>query len=70
MTTITTDNRLGLAALWIGVIRTTSSYTWVGKTKEMIIDFRRNQREYSGIVIKGETVERVKSYKYLGITFG
>ena len=31
----------------------------VGKTKGMIIDFRRNQREHSGIEIKGETVERV-----------
>ena len=37
---------------------------------EMIINFRRNQREHRGIEIKGETVERVKSYKkYLGITF-
>ena len=41
----------------------------VAKTKEMILDFSRNQREYSGIEIKGETVGRVKSYKYLGITF-
>ena len=35
----------------------------------MIIDFRMNQREYSGIEIKGETVERANHYKYLGITF-
>ena len=31
-------------------------------------DFRRNQRAYSGVEIKGETVERVKSHKYLGLT--
>ena len=41
----------------------------MGKTKEMSTDFRRNEREYSGIEIKGETTERVKIYKYLGITF-
>ena len=35
----------------------------MGKTKEMIIDIRRNQREYSGIEIKGETTERVKKVK-------
>ena len=35
----------------------------------MIIDFRRNQRGYSGIEMKGETVERVESYKYRGISF-
>ena len=41
----------------------------VGKTKEMIIDFRKKKSECSSIVIKGEKVERVKTYKYLGITF-
>ena len=35
----------------------------VGKTKEVITDFRRNQREHSWIEIKGETVERVNMYK-------
>ena len=34
----------------------------------MIIDFRRNQREYSGFKIKGKTAERVKMYKYFGVT--
>ena len=29
-----------------------------------------NQREYSGIEIKGETGERAKMYVYLGITSG
>ena len=38
-------------------------------TKETIINFRRNQREYRGNEIKGETVERVTSYKYIGLTF-
>ena len=32
--------------------------------KEIIIDFSRNQRDHSEIEIKGETVERVQSYKY------
>ena len=30
----------------------------VGKTEEMIIDSRRNQREHSGIEIKGEIVKQ------------
>ena len=37
------------------------------KTKEMIIDFRRNPSEdHSSISIHGETIERVHEYKYLG----
>ena len=39
----------------------------VGKTKEMIIDFRRKKAVFDDILIKGQPVERVKSYKYLGI---
>ena len=35
----------------------------VGKTKDVIIDFERNQREHSWIEIKGETVERVNMHK-------
>ena len=41
----------------------------VGKAKD-IFHLRRNQREKSGIEIKGETDERVKLYKNLEITFG
>jgi len=36
------------------------------KTKEMIIDFRRNKPEYDPVVIKGSTVEVVTQYDYLG----
>ena len=39
----------------------------VGKTKEMVIDFRRKVPVYSDVVIKGETVEKVETYRYLGI---
>jgi hypothetical protein len=39
----------------------------VSKTKEMIVDFRKEQHALSDIKIKGEPVERVDSYKYLGI---
>ena len=38
-----------------------------GKDKEVNIDFRRNQREYNGTEINGETIERVKRYKYQGV---
>ena len=40
----------------------------VGKTKEMIIDFRKNSNEPPPIMLKGKKVERVSSYKYLGTT--
>ena len=39
----------------------------VGKTKEMVIDFRRKVPVYSDVVIKGETVEKIETYRYLGI---
>ena len=42
----------------------------VGKTKEMIIDFRRaNRKEPEKIVINGLEIERVSEYKYLGVIF-
>ena len=37
------------------------------KTKEMCIDFRRNRTVISPIVINGEPVEQVDSFKYLGV---
>jgi hypothetical protein len=39
----------------------------VGKTMEMIIDNRRKQHVHGDIIIKGEVVEKVEQYKYLGI---
>ena len=33
----------------------------------MVTDFRRKVPAYSDVVIKGETVEKVEKYKYLGI---
>ena len=41
----------------------------VSKTKEMCIDFRRNRTVISPIVINGEAVEQVDSFKYLGVVF-
>ena len=38
----------------------------VSKTQEMCIDFRRNRTVNSHIVINGEPVEQVDSFKYLG----
>ena len=38
----------------------------VSKTKEMCIDFRKNQRCPKPVYIKGEAVERVDTYQYLG----
>ena len=38
------------------------------KTKEMVIDFRRTKRsEHSTLYIDGEEVERVESFKFLGV---
>ena len=39
----------------------------VSKTKEMIIDFRISSSTPCFIALKGSNVERVSSYKYLGI---
>ena len=41
----------------------------VGKTKKMVIDFRRKVPVDSDVVIKGETVEKVETYRYLEIVF-
>ena len=42
-------------------------YLNVSKTKEMCIDFRKNQRCPKPVYIKGEAAERVDTYKYLGV---
>ncbi len=40
----------------------------VSKTKELIVDFRkRQQRPYTSLMISGTPVERVSSFKYLGV---
>ena len=39
----------------------------VTKTKELLIDFRKQPPAVSPITIDGEIVERVENYKYLGI---
>ncbi|KAI3365877.1 hypothetical protein L3Q82_000862 [Scortum barcoo] len=40
----------------------------VSKTKELIVDFRRRQREeHTPISINGTTVERVNSFRFLGV---
>jgi hypothetical protein len=38
----------------------------VAKTKEMVVDFRRNPPPHSPLLIKGVEVEIVHNYKYLG----
>ena len=44
-------------------------YLNVSKTKKMCIDSRKNQRCPKTVYIKGEAVERVDTYKYLGVVF-
>ncbi|PIK43412.1 hypothetical protein BSL78_19743 [Apostichopus japonicus] len=39
----------------------------ISKTKEMVIDFRRSTVPPPPVIIKGVEVERVSSYKYLGV---
>ncbi len=40
----------------------------MSKTKELIVDFRkRQQRPYTPLMISGTSVERVSSFKYLGV---
>eukprot|EP00061_Rhincodon_typus_P007169 g28574.t1 len=40
----------------------------VGKTKELIIDFRKKGGEHTPIYTNGTEVERVESVKFLGVT--
>ena len=40
----------------------------ISKTKELIIDYRRNAIEHRTISVHGEDVEQVQEYKYLGTT--
>ena len=44
-------------------------YLNVSKTKEMCIDFRKNQRCPKPVYSNGEAVERVETYKYFGVVF-
>ena len=39
----------------------------VNKTKEMIMDFRKQQREHPPLHINGTVVERVESFKFFGV---
>ena len=38
----------------------------VGRTREMVIDFRRKKMPSQPLQIRGEVVEEVEDYKYLG----
>jgi hypothetical protein len=39
----------------------------VNKTRELIVDLRKQQREHPPIHINGTTVEKVKSFELLGV---
>ena len=38
----------------------------VGKSKEMVVGFKRDRTDVAPLVIGGQTVERVQEYRYLG----
>ncbi len=40
----------------------------INKTKELVVDFRRQKREHIPIIIDRTPVERVSSFKFLGVT--
>ena len=39
----------------------------VNKTKEMIVDFRKQQREHLPIHITGTAAEKIEHFKFLGV---
>ncbi|XP_059801863.1 uncharacterized protein LOC132378747 [Hypanus sabinus] len=39
----------------------------ITKTKEMVVDFRRSRPHMEPVIINGECVEQVQTYKYLGV---
>ena len=65
----TTSSRIENVTLWTGVI-TITCISECFQTKEMCgIDSRKNQRWPKPVYIKGEAVERLATYKYLGVVF-
>ena len=42
----------------------------VSKTREMVIDFRRKKTPSQPLRIRGEVVEEIEDYKYLGVVIG
>ena len=42
----------------------------MSKTEEICTDLRKNQRCPKPVYITAEEVERVETYKYLGVVFG
>ena len=40
----------------------------VDKTKELHVEFRKNKKDKMPLHFKGEVVQRVPNYKYLGVT--
>ncbi len=58
--------------LWLrtstGTALVEKGYLNVSKTKELFVDFRKSQqRPYTPLMISGTPVERVSSFKYLGV---
>ncbi len=39
----------------------------ISKTNELVVDYQRNRRPLVLVVIQGEEVKRVDSFKYLGV---
>jgi hypothetical protein len=39
----------------------------LNKAKEMIVDFRKQQREHTPIHIEGTVVEKVEGFKFIGV---
>jgi hypothetical protein len=52
---------------WQSGARKITSPSTSTKTKELIVDFRKQQRKYSPIHIDGTAVKKVESFKFLGI---
>lgn len=40
----------------------------ISKTKEMVIDFQKNENKLKPLEINGQVVERVENFKFLGTT--
>ncbi len=55
---------MGQLAEWCGANNLSLN---VGKTKEVVMDFRRNTVDHPPLIIDSSTVERVSSTKFLGV---
>ncbi len=63
----TTEEHRGLIESFVAWCNSNQLKLKINKTKEVVVDYRRNRRPPDSVIIQREEVERVDSCKYLGV---